>query len=123
YLRRRGGGLERPLRRHPLQASQRPAPGGLRPLPRRGAGELRQGQAPSGPGGESLMPKKILVAVRDMLFSSKIDAAAKSSGTAVAWASRAEKLPAIVAAEKPEALLVDLGQPGMLEDLAAVKKA
>jgi DNA-binding NarL/FixJ family response regulator len=65
----------------------------------------------------------ILVAVRDLLFSSKIDAAARRVGAQVAWAPRGVPLAAAVAERSPRAILADLGEPGALDALRAARSA
>src|ERR671923_95949 len=65
----------------------------------------------------------ILVAVRDLLFGSKIDAAAKRLGVPVAWAPRGVPLSQTAADKKPQAILADLGEPGALAELKAVLAA
>jgi DNA-binding NarL/FixJ family response regulator len=69
------------------------------------------------------MARTILVAVRDLLFGSKIQEAGKRSGTPLQWASRFEKLSDVAAAKKPDVVIADLGEPGMVEELAAVRRA
>jgi DNA-binding NarL/FixJ family response regulator len=63
----------------------------------------------------------ILVAVRDMLFASKIDAAAKRLGVEVAFAPRGGTLATAVAERRPTLLLADLSQTGALEALREVR--
>ncbi len=65
----------------------------------------------------------ILVAVRDLLFASKIDAAARRVGAQVAWAPRGVPLASAVADLQPAALLADLGEPGALDELRIVRSA
>ena len=65
--------------------------------------------------------RKILVGVKDLMFGSKIHEAAKRSGTELSFAPRFERLRDVAKARSPEVLIVDLGEPGMLEELAAVK--
>ena len=67
------------------------------------------------------MSRKILVGVKDLLFGSKIHEAAKRSGTELAFAPRFERLRDVAKARGPDVLIVDLGEPGMIEELAAVK--
>lgn len=69
------------------------------------------------------MNRVILVAVRDLLFGSKIQEAGKRSGTPLAWASRFEKLRDVAAAKRPDVIVADLAEAGMLDELAAVKSA
>jgi hypothetical protein len=63
----------------------------------------------------------ILVAVRDLLFGSKIDAAAKRLGVEVAFAPRDGSLAAAVAERRPALLLAALDQPGALDALREVR--
>ncbi len=63
----------------------------------------------------------ILVAVRDLMFSSKIDAAARRVGAQVAWAPRGVPLAAAVVDRNPGAVVADLGEPGALEALREVR--
>lgn len=69
------------------------------------------------------MPRTILVAVRDLLFGSKIQEAGKRTATPLQWASRFEKLRDVAAAKQPDLVIADLGEPGMLEELAAVRQS
>ncbi len=69
------------------------------------------------------MPRQILVAVRDLLFGSKIQAAAQRTGTAVQWASRFEPLSQVVAQRSPDVLIVDLAQPGAIDELSAIRSS
>ncbi len=65
----------------------------------------------------------ILVAVRDLLFGSKIDAAAKRLGVEVSWAPRGVSLSQVAAERHPPAILADLGEPGALAELRSVLSA
>ena len=65
----------------------------------------------------------ILVAVRDLLFSSKIDAAAKRLAVDVAWAPRGAPLSAAAAEKRPAVILADLGEPGAMDELRAILAA
>jgi len=65
----------------------------------------------------------ILVAVRDLLFGSKIDAAAKRLGVEVAWAPRGVPLSRAAEELEPSAILADLGQPEAIGELRAVLAA
>jgi DNA-binding NarL/FixJ family response regulator len=65
----------------------------------------------------------VLVAVRDLIFRSKIDAAAARTGASVAFAPRGQPLPDAVRSLSPRALVVDLGEPGVLEALREVRDA
>jgi thioredoxin len=63
----------------------------------------------------------ILIAVRDLLFRSKIDAAAHRLGVEIAHAPREGALAAAVEARRPSLLLADLSQPGALDALRDVR--
>ncbi len=63
----------------------------------------------------------ILVAVRDLLFGSKIDAAAKRLGVEIAWAPRNVPLSLVALERKPSFILADLGEVGMMEELRAIR--
>lgn len=67
------------------------------------------------------MPRTILIAVKDLLFGSKVHEAAKRTGTTVLWSSRFEKLSDQARAKSPDTLIVDLMEPDVLDELAAVK--
>ena len=69
------------------------------------------------------MARVILVAVKDLLFGSKIQEAGKRSGTPLQWASRFERLRDVAAAKQPDVVIADLGEPGLVDELAAVKQA
>ena len=62
-----------------------------------------------------------LVAVRDLLFGSKIDAAAKRLGVEVAWAPRNVPLSLVALERRPPLILADLGESGMMEELRAIR--
>jgi DNA-binding NarL/FixJ family response regulator len=62
----------------------------------------------------------ILVAVRDLLFGSKIDAAAKRLGVEIAWAPRGQPLSQVAAERRPSVILADLGERGALDELRTV---
>jgi DNA-binding NarL/FixJ family response regulator len=62
----------------------------------------------------------ILIAVRDLLFSSKIDAAAKRVGARIAWASRGASLVEAAREHRPDAVLIDLGAPRALEEVRSL---
>ena len=62
----------------------------------------------------------ILVAVRDLMFGSKIDAAAKRLGVEVVWAPRGVPLSQVAAERNPAVVLADLGERGVLDELRAV---
>ncbi len=65
----------------------------------------------------------ILVAVRDLLFRSKIDAAAQRLGVAIRVASRATPLSQAMRELGPGTVLADLGEPGVLDEVRAAKAA
>ena len=65
----------------------------------------------------------VLVAVRDLLFGSKIDAAAKRLGVEIAFAPRGAPLSRTAAERCPRVILADLGEPGALAELRAVLTA
>ncbi len=69
------------------------------------------------------MSRTILVAVKDLLFGSKIQESGKRTATPLQWASRFERLRDVVAAKRPDVLVADLGDPGLLEELEAVRAA
>jgi DNA-binding NarL/FixJ family response regulator len=62
----------------------------------------------------------ILIAVRDLLFASKIDAAAKRLDVEVAWAPRGAPLSAAAAEKRPDVILADLGERGAMAELRAI---
>lgn len=62
----------------------------------------------------------ILAAVRDLLFRSKIDAAAHRLGVDLAFAPRGTPLAEVVRARPPALLLADLGESGVLDELRAI---
>ncbi len=62
----------------------------------------------------------VLVAVRDLLFASKIDAAARRLGVALSWAPRGQSLSAAAAEQRPDAILADLGEAGAMAELRAI---
>lgn len=67
------------------------------------------------------MARVILVAVKELLFGSKIQEAGRRTGTTLSWAPRFDRLRDVAAARRPDVLLADLGEPGMLDELAAVR--
>ena len=69
------------------------------------------------------MAKTILVAVKDLLFGSKLQEAGKRSGVALSWAPRFEQLSLVAAARRPDVLIADLGEPGVLAELGAIRAA
>jgi len=62
---------------------------------------------------------KILVAIHDLMFSSKVNAAAQ--GRPISWLKRGTKVVDEVAREKPDVLLIDLAAP-QLDALNAVRE-
>jgi hypothetical protein len=64
----------------------------------------------------------ILVAVRDLVFRSKIHAAAERLGVAVKFAPRGAPLSEAARALGEGTVLADLSEPGVLEDVAAAKR-
>ena len=52
---------------------------------------------------------KIAAAIHDMMFSSKVNAAAKGNGHTVTWLPRGTPIAAWVTEQKPDVLLIDLG--------------
>jgi hypothetical protein len=69
------------------------------------------------------MARTILVAVKDLLFGSKIQTSGKRTETPLLWASRFEPLPEVVAQKRPDVLVADVGEPGMLEALRVIRAA
>jgi thioredoxin 1 len=65
----------------------------------------------------------VLVAVRDLLFRSKIESSAQRGGVPIAVAPRGQPLPETVRALSPRGLFVDLGEPGVLDALRGVREA
>ncbi|HUK66875.1 MAG TPA: hypothetical protein VLV17_08625 [Anaeromyxobacteraceae bacterium] len=63
----------------------------------------------------------LLVAVRDLLFASKIDAAAKRLGVEIIWAPRNVPLSAVALDRHPGTILADLGEAGMMGELRAIR--
>jgi DNA-binding NarL/FixJ family response regulator len=63
----------------------------------------------------------ILVAVSDLLFASKIDAASRRLGIDIVWAPRNVPLPVVAEERRPRCILADLSQRNMLEMLRAVR--
>ena len=61
---------------------------------------------------------KIAAAIHDLMFSSKVNAAAR--GQTVAWMPRGANVAAFVAEQKPDVLLLDLGNP-KLDPVAAIQ--
>jgi hypothetical protein len=63
----------------------------------------------------------VLVAVRDLLFGSKIDAAAKRLGLELTWAPRNVPLSTVALDRRPSAIIADLGESGVLGELRVVR--
>ena len=61
---------------------------------------------------------KILAAIHDLMFSSKVSAAAQ--GRPIVWLKRGAKVAEEVAKEKPDVLLIDLASP-QLDALNAIR--
>ncbi len=68
------------------------------------------------------MARTILVAVKDLLFGSKIQEAGKRTGTALQWSPRFDRLRDVAETKAPDVIIADLGEPGMLDELAAVRE-
>jgi CheY-like chemotaxis protein len=64
------------------------------------------------------MRMKILAAIHDLMFSSKVHAA--SQGRPIAWLPRGSDVAAVVAKDRPDVLLIDLGAPA-LNAVAAIQ--
>jgi CheY-like chemotaxis protein len=60
---------------------------------------------------------KIAAAIHDLMFSSKVNAAAR--GQPVAWLPRGGSVAAFVGEQRPDVLLIDLGNP-KLDAVAAI---
>jgi len=67
------------------------------------------------------MQRTILVAVKDLLFGSKVQESGKRTGTVLTWAPRFSPLREVARERRPDVLVVDLGEPGVLEELAAIR--
>jgi len=63
----------------------------------------------------------VLAAVRDLLFRSKIDAAARRLGVELAFAPRDRALSEAARERPPELVLADLGEAGALDELRRVR--
>jgi hypothetical protein len=63
----------------------------------------------------------ILVAVRDLLFGSKIDAVAKRLGVEVNWPPRNVPLSTVALERRPALILADLGEVGMMGELRSIR--
>lgn len=64
----------------------------------------------------------ILVAVRDLLFRSKIQAAAERLGVPVRFAPRGVALSEAAREPGEGTVIVDLGEPGILDEVRRVKR-
>jgi len=62
---------------------------------------------------------KILAAIHDLMFSSKVNAAAQ--GRPIVWLKRGAKVTDEVAREKPDVLLIDLAAP-QLDAINAIRE-
>jgi AmiR/NasT family two-component response regulator len=65
----------------------------------------------------------VILAVRDLVFRSKILAAAERLGADVKIASRGAPLEQAARDHGPGTLIVDLGEPGVVEQVSAAKGA
>lgn len=65
----------------------------------------------------------VVVAVRDLLFRSKIQAAAERLGVTVHLVPRGAPLAEVVRGQGPCTVLADLGEPGILEQVQPAKLA
>ena len=70
-----------------------------------------------------LPPMPLLVAVRDLVFRSKIHAAAERLGVPLTLAPRGTPLADAARALGEGTILVDLGEQGLLEQIPATKQA
>ena len=68
------------------------------------------------------MQKQLLVAVKDLLFGSKIQESGRRTGTTLSWAPRFSPLAEVVADKQPDVLIADLGEPGLLDQLAVIRE-
>ena len=64
----------------------------------------------------------LLVAVRDLLFASKIDSAAKRLGVSLAWAPRQVALSSAAEERRPQAILADLSEVGAMAELRTIRQ-
>jgi DNA-binding NarL/FixJ family response regulator len=66
---------------------------------------------------------KILAAIHDLMFSSKVNAAAR--GKSISWLPRGTAVAEHVAKEKPDVLLIDLASPALnsVEAVRAIKSS
>jgi CheY-like chemotaxis protein len=69
------------------------------------------------------MPTPILVAVRDLVFRSKIHAAAERLGVPVRFAPRGTPLSEAARDLGEGTVLADLAEPGVLDEVRAAKRA
>lgn len=67
------------------------------------------------------MARSILVAVKDLLFGSKIESAAKRVGLPLQWSPRFEKLGDVAVARRPDTIIAALDEPGILDELKRVR--
>ncbi len=65
----------------------------------------------------------LLVAVRDLVFRSKIHAASERLGLPVRFAPRGTPLEEVAREANGGTILADLGEPGVLDGVRAVKRA
>jgi len=65
----------------------------------------------------------VILAVRDLVFRSKILAAAERLGTSIHIAPRGTPLDQAARDHGPGTLVVDLGEPGVVEQVPAAKEA
>jgi DNA-binding NarL/FixJ family response regulator len=64
----------------------------------------------------------VLIAVRDLVFRSKIESSARRVDVPVAAAPRGQPLPDAVRALGPRAVVADLGEPGMIDALRLARE-
>jgi CheY-like chemotaxis protein len=67
--------------------------------------------------------KPLVVVVRDLVFRSKIHAAAERQGVPLRLAPRGSTLAEAIAGLEHPVVLADLGEPGLLDQVRAVKGA
>jgi len=65
----------------------------------------------------------LVVAVRDLVFRSKIHAAAERQGVPLRLAPRGSTLAEAIAGLEHPTVLADLGEPGLIDQVRAVKAA
>ncbi|HUL59442.1 MAG TPA: hypothetical protein VLU43_09220 [Anaeromyxobacteraceae bacterium] len=65
----------------------------------------------------------VIVAVRDLVFRSRIEAAAGRLGVTVRVAPRGAPLAEVVREAPGATVLADLGEPGMLDEIGAIERA